>query len=555
MRNPATIEIVRNAFITAADEMNAGLIRSAFSPVIYESHDCAVALIDARHRVLGQSTGVPLFLGNLEACTRATEEMFGPETWQEGDIWILNDPYISGTHLHDVTVFAPIFDQGDIVAFAASRAHWLDIGAKDPGVPMDSTEIYQEGLRLGPTRVVVGGRPQEEIIDIIARNSRFPEAAIGDLHAQFAVASIGARRMTALLDRYGRSELEGIAEEIFLQSERLDREAVRGIPDGRYVADGCLDNDGIGEDPYWVRVRVDVHGDKIAIDVTGSSDAARGPINCGEVQTIAACRLAFKFLVHPDQPVNGGTFAPLSVHVREGSILGAQLPAACQFYFTPLSLMVDLIVRALAPAVPEAAVAGHYGDCMIMQFTGTDPLSGERFLENEPHVGGWGASQARDGQDGMINSLSGNFRDMPIEIFESKFPAKIRKYAFRPDSGGPGEWRGGSGIVREYVMETDDAELSLWFDRSLTPGWGLAGGGTASPPDVIINPGTARESHVLKANRIPLRRGDVVTCMTGGGGGYGLPARRDPALVQNDVLDRYVSPAEATAVYGWREPG
>ena len=324
--DPITIEILRNAFIMAAEEMNAALIRSAYTPVIYESKDCAVALIDSNHRVLGQSSGVPLFLGNLEACTLATEEMFGRSVWGRGDIWIMNDAYLTGTHMHDVTVFAPIFYQGDLAGFAASRAHWLDIGAKDPGVPMDSVEIFQEGVRLPPTLVVRNGEPVQDIWDIIEANVRFPRSAIGDMTAQFAVASIGEHRLGALFDRYGRDVVEAAAEEIFRQSEQLDREAIRAIPDGVYTSEGFLDSDGVGDDPVRVKVTITVEGERLLFDLTGTDGPGQGPINCGAVQTLSACRLAFKYLFNSHHPVNGGTFRPLEVITKPGSILHARVP-------------------------------------------------------------------------------------------------------------------------------------------------------------------------------------------------------------------------------------
>lgn len=539
--DPITIEILRNAFIMAAEEMNAALIRSAYTPVIYESKDCAVALIDSRHRVLGQSSGIPLFLGNLEACTLATEEMFGREVWAQGDIWIMNDAYLTGTHMHDVTVFAPIFYRGELTGFAASRAHWLDIGAKDPGVPMDSVEIFQEGVRLPPTLVMRGGRPVRDIWAIIESNVRFPRSAIGDMKAQFAVASIGERRLGALFDRYGRDTVEAAAEEIFRQCEQLDREAVRAIPDGVYTAEGFLDTDGVGDEPVRMKVKITVEGERLIFDLTETDGPGQGPINCGAVQTLSACRLAFKYLFNSRQPVNGGAFRPLGVITRPGSILHARSPSACQFYFTPLGLMIDLICAALAPALPETVPAAHYGDGMIFQFTGVHPRTNTLFLDNEPHVGGWGASSGRDGEDGMIWTLSGNFHDMPIEVFESKFPARVTEYGYRQDSAGAGKWRGGNGIIREYRMTTD-TEMSLWFERSGNPAWGLFGGRAGAPPEVIINPGTLGETRLLKTNRLPLREGDTVRCYTGGGGGYGNPLDRDPEAVLADLVDGHISP-------------
>lgn len=549
--DPISNEIIRNSFLAIAEEMNTGLVRSAFSPVIYESKDAAVAIIDPHHRVLGQSSGIPLFLGNLESCTLTTEEMYGRDVWREGDIWIMNDAYISGTHPHDVTIYAPLFYEGTLAGFAASRAHWLDIGSKDPGVSMDSTEIYQEGLRIRPMKVVSAGVERRDIVDIIASNTRFPDSALGDMRAQFTVAAIGTRGLTTLFDRYGRARVEAAATAMFDQAERQSREAVLRIPDGTYSAEGWLDGDGISDDPVRVAVVVHVAGDSMVMDVTGSNDTVRGPMNCGRVQTVSACRLGFKYLVNPSEAVNGGTFRNLTVEVRENSMLAAEEPAPCQFYLTPLGMLVDLIVKALSPAVPSASAAGHYGDGMILQFSGTDPRTGRRFIENEPHVGGWGGSAVADGADGMIWALSGAFRDMPIEVFETKFPARITHYGFRPDTGGEGELRGGSGICREYVMELDDAELSLWLDRSTTPAWGLFGGGAGAPPDLVINPGTPGERRVLKGNRIPVGRGDVIRLMTGGGGGYGDPRLRKTEAIAHDVATGLVSPRHAREVYGY----
>ena len=269
-----------------------------------------------------------------------------------------------------------------------------------------------------------------------------------------------------------------------------------------------------------------MEGERLVFDLTDTDGPGQGPINCGAVQTLSACRLAFKYLFNSHQPVNGGTFRPLEVRTRPGSILAARSPAACQFYFTPLGLMIDLICLALSPALPDTIPAAHYGDGMIFQFTGINPRTNGLFLDNEPHVGGWGASQGRDGEDGMIWTLSGNFHDMPIEVFESKFPARITDYGYRQDSAGPGQWRGGNGIIREYQMTTD-TEMSLWFERSGNPAWGLFGGESGAPPEVIINPGTPNEIRRLKTNRMPLRKGDTVRCYTGGGG-YGNPLERDP---------------------------
>jgi N-methylhydantoinase B len=547
--DPITVEIVRNAFVAAADEMNATLIRSAYTPIIYEGKDCSVALLDANHRILGQSAGLPIFLGNLEICVGLTEERYGREVWEPGDVWMVNDSYLTGTHLNDMTVYAPIFFEGDLAGFSASRAHWLDIGAKDPGGPMDSTEIYQEGLRIPPLKVVAAGEVRSDITEIIALNTRFPYPTLGDLHAQIAVARTGERRLQAILERYGRPTVEAVRDQIFEQAERLDREAVAAIPDGTYRAEGCLDNDGVTDDPCWIRAEVVVVGDTMTIDLSGCDDAFRGSINCGEAQAVSACRVAFKLLINPDKPINGGTFRPLEVVVRKGSVLAAEEPAACQWYFSPLGLLIDLVAAAMAPVMPDRVAGASYGDSMITLLTGVDARD-RRFVHVEANVGGWGAWEGSDGESALINSVNGSIKDFPIEVVESRYPLRIRHYGFRPDSAGAGRWRGGLGIVREWLVECDDAWLSLWFERSKTPAWGLFGGETGEPSHVLLNPGTEREERLHKVNRMKLSRGDVIRCLTGGGGGFGEPAERDRAAVDADVAEGLLSPEYAERTYG-----
>jgi N-methylhydantoinase B len=545
-----TTEIVRSAFSAAADEMNATLIRSAYTPIIYEMKDCSVALLDAEHRVLGQSAGLPIFLGNLEICTRLTEEMYRTEAWRPGDVWIMNDSYLTGTHLNDMTVFGPIFVEDELMGFSACRAHWLDVGAKDPGGPMDSTEIYQEGIRLGPTRVMEGGLQRPDVTDLLGRNSRFSYPAVGDLGAQIACVRTGQRRLEAIVAKYGKETILAARDEIFAQTERFERAAVEAIADGVYRAEGCLDNDGVGDEPCWVRLTVEISGDEMTIDLTETDDAKPGPVNCGEAQALSACRVAYKLLVNPENPPNGGAFRPLTVRVRRGSMLGAEEPFPCQWYFTPLGLLIDLVVKALADVLPDKAAGASYGDSMVIGIAGLDDRTGRPFFDLEPTVGGWGAWEGCDGEDGLINNVNGSLKDLPIEVIETKFPIRMTQYGFRSDSGGPGRWRGGNGVVREYTLDCESAELFLWFERSVTPAWGLYGGGAAQPPLVVLNPGRDDERRMLKASRVALKRGDVVRTMTGGGGGFGPPDQRDSELVRADVRNRHISAEAARETYG-----
>jgi N-methylhydantoinase B len=549
MSDPITTEIIRNALLAAAQDVNETLIRSSYSPIIYEGKDCSVAILDEHGDVLAQSMGLPIFLGNLEACVRVTAERLGWDAFRPGDIFFLNDAYLTGTHLNDATIFAPIFWRERLVGFSATRAHWLDIGAQDPGGSMAAREIYQEGVRFGPVRLYDRGEPCADVIDTLARNSRFSEGLVGDLNAQVAACRTGDERLRRILDRFGDEAYRAARDEVFRQSEAREREAVAAIPDGTYRAEGVLDDDGHGHGPHPVKVRIDVKGERIAIDLDGTSPQIEGPGNVAFAGTLSACRVAFKLLVHPERPVDGGTFRTLTVSVPPATICSAQEPAPCQFYFTPLGMVIDLVIRALAPHLPDAVAAAHYGDSMVMRISGKDPATGAPFLMTGPHPGGWGGFSDGDGADALINIINGAFKDYPIEVVEQKYPLVVRRYGVRTDTGGAGRWRGGCGIYRA-IEALAPAKVYSWFERSVTPAWGLFGGGSAVGPDVVVNPGGADEHHFLKANGVPLATGDVVELRTGGGGGYGPPWERDPGRVRDDVLDGYVSRQAAATDYG-----
>ena len=499
--DPITTEIIRSAFTAAADEMNATLIRSAYTPVIYEMKDCSVALLDAEHHVLGQSAGLPIFLGNLEICTRLTEEMYGRDAWQPGDVWIMNDSYLTGTHLNDMTVFGPIFHDGELVGFAASRAHWLDVGAKDPGGPMDSTEIYQEGIRLGPIKVVEGGVQRPDVTDLLGRNSRFSYPAIGDLGAQIACAAPGRsawrdhRPLRTGDDRGGAGRDLRPDRAPRARGRRGDpgrRLPRRGLPRRRRHLDRAVLGAALRRDP---RRRDD---DRPLRD--GRLQGRSGQLRRGAGDLRLPRRLQA-----PDQPGQPAQRRRLPAADRPrppGSMLGAQAPAPCQWYFSPLGLLIDLVVKALSDVLPEQAAGASYGDSMVISLSGIDHRNGRPLLDLEPTVGGWGAWDGSDGEDGLINNVNGSLKDLPIEVLETKYPMRMTHYGFRPDTGGPGRWRGGNGVIREYTLDGEEATLSLWFERSRTPAWGLFGGRDATPPDVVINPGREDERRMLKCSRV-----------------------------------------------------
>lgn len=548
--DPVTVEIIRNALTSAADDMNATLIRSAYSPIIYEGGDCVVALMDSEHRVLGQSAGLPLFLGNLETCSLAVEEKYGRGVWADGDIWVLNDSYLGGTHLNDVTIFAPVFETGDVIGFAATRAHWMDMGSKDVGGSMDSIDIFQEGFRMGPVKLVEAGL-ETSVVDLIRTNVRFPYQTIGDMHAMIAALRMGKTRMTELVARFGLDQLNAARDEIFRQTEVIERETVLGIADGVYAAEGVLDNDGINLDaPIPIRLTITVDGDTIDFDVRESADQTVGPVNCGIAQAVSALRVGYKLLVSPHSNSNGGSFRPMTTQVREGSVLGAVAPAPCQWYFSHLGLLIDLVSKAMAVAMPEQVAGASHGDSMIITTAGFDPRFGRNFVTMEATVGGWGAWQNSDGESAMINNVNGSLKDLPIEMLETRYPFRINEYSIRPNSGGPGQWRGGNGVVREYEFLAD-CSLGLWFERSKTPAWGLFGGSDARGPEVVINPGRTDELHTLKANARKVKAGDIVRLAVGGGGGFGNVAKRSRADIDDDITNGYITKDFAKSHYGY----
>jgi len=540
--DPVTVEVIRNAFDSIGSQMNNNLARSAYTPIIYEMKDCSVGLFDNRGCLLGQAPGLPIFLGALEAAIFATTDHFGGwDIYKPGDVYAINDSYLVGSHLNDVTIFSPIFFGGKLVGFGATKAHWLDIGSKDPGQSMDSTSIYQEGYRIGPVHLYKEGIPQNAILEFLMRNSRLPRSVWGDMHAQIAACRTGEIRLQALYEKFGESVILEATQRIWQQCELLDSQEVSKIPDGVYSAEGALDSDRPGGNPVPVKVKVTISGDKMELDLRGSSGQTPGSVNCGVAQTISAAKLAFKFLVNPEIPATGGTFRNLEVLTDKGSVFHAQEPAACQFYYPHLGLMIDLFIKALSTGLPHLVVAGQPSDAMNILFVGTSPTNGKLFFTGEASGVGWGAYIDGDGNNAQINYGGGDLKNYPIEVYENRYPIRIHQYALRVNSSGRGEFRGGLGIVREYEVLVEDATVSLWFERTQTLAWGLFGGEAALPAKITVNRDN-KEFFVLKANRLPLTQGSRVLVQTGGGGGYGPVNLRRSELIEDDLIDGYTTP-------------
>lgn len=524
--SPATVEVVRNAFISGAEQMRRNLYRSAYSPVIYEAKDCSVGIFDADGRLLGQAPGLPFFLGSLGGTLRAVIRIKGYEVFQEGDVWIVNDSSIAGSHLNDVTVFAPIFVDGVLRGYSAAKAHWNDIGAKRAGYVGDSVDIFQEGLRIGPTCIFREGRLDQQIVDLIALNSRFPIALVGDLMAEISACRTGVERFRSIVLRFGWRQVETAIQLVFDQAEVEDRVSVSEIPDGVYVADGYLDNDGVTEDPVYVKVTVTVEGDSMTVDLSGSNKQCVGSINSGVVQTRSAIEQGFKFLVNPSAPVSGGNFRNLKVVAPKGTCFNPGQTAPCLHYGPHLMLAIDLMIKALSEAIPERAAAGHVGDSWNVSIVGENEFG--LFLSGESLTGGWGAYAGGDGESALIHSAAGEYRNIPIETMENRYPFLLRRHALRDGSGGDGKWRGGLGIIREYELLAP-CTVNLWFERSKQPSWGLFGGEDGASPEVWVHRPGQSPTRMLKANGLRVEAGTRLLVKTGGGGGWGDPADRAEA--------------------------
>lgn len=520
--DPATLEIIRNRLLAAAEDMRVTLVRSAYTPTIYESEDCAIGLLDRNAEVIALSTGLPIFLGNLgQAVVESVKLRGGPQTMRPGDVYLLNDAYLQGAHMQDCTSFAPIFHGADLIGYAVARAHMVDLGSNEPGGGMASTSIFHEGLRLGPVRIFADDQPCEDMFDVLRRNTRSKDELVGDVLAMAAAVRAGSSRLGAIVERWGMDTFDAACTAIFEYSEEETRAAIRAIPDGTYLASGAMDDDGIDLGvPVVISVAVTVTGDEVSVDLGGTSPMVRGAINCGVAQTISSVRVALRLLIGGTRPPDGGTFRPVSVTVPRGCFLYAEEPAACGNYAASAVLLMDLVMRALSDAVPERACAGQYGDT-ISELVWTDS-SGKHLMLGEAHAGGWGAGEGYTGVDATIDLTNGQFRNFSVELLESRYPVIVEDYGYREGSAGAGRFRGGRGIVRRYRL-LEPALFYLWMDRVHTPPWGLNGGHDGATAFARLRTADGVED-VLKCEGRQLQAGDEVTIFTAGGGGYGTPA-------------------------------
>ncbi|HEY7067632.1 MAG TPA: hydantoinase B/oxoprolinase family protein [Chloroflexota bacterium] len=549
--DPITAEIVRSALVAITDEMKTNLMRTAYNMIIYEALDFTVGLFDADGNTVSIGLGLPMFIRGLSDAIKAKLAHYGKENIQPGDILLTNDSYIMGSHLNHMIFTLPIFWEGEIVAFSSSMAHWQDVGGTLRGT---TTDIYEEGLQMPIVKIYRQGQVNDELVEIIKSNVRFPDLAMGDFRAQIAAVKTGERRFLQLLARYGRDAVLASIQHVYRYSGEVARQAVAAMPDGVYEAESYMDDDGIRLDQRIpIRVRVTVAGDEMTIDLTDVSRQVTGYYNSGSTAGRSAAQVAFKCLTSPLlYPINDGSFTPLHIVLPPGRVVSATKPAAVRWWMTIPMTVVDTIIHALAPALPEKVAAAHHTDLLSVIAYGTDPRTG-RFVIGMGSLpgGGWGAKHDSDGMNAVVCINDGDTHNAPAEAAEAKYPMVVEEYALRPDSGGAGRFRGGLG-VHKSVRLLGDMAFNSTIERTQCAPWGLLGGHDALTNKLSIR---RADGHVEtfpngKVSALRLDAGEAYVVDSGGGGGYGSPLERPAERVAADVREGYVSAESARRDYG-----
>jgi N-methylhydantoinase B len=551
--DPVTLEVLRNACVAVAEEMNATLVRTSYSPNVKDRRDCSCALFDVvggEPEMISQAENIPVHLGAMPYSVAAAIEAFPPADLNDGDAVLLNDPFHGGAHLPDMTLVTPVFVEGALVAVAANRAHHADVGGGRAGsVAADATEIYQEGLRVPPVKLYEGGDPVEAVFDLLLTNVRTPEERRGDLRAQRAANRTAVERVRDLVARHGLDTVRAATTEIKAYAERRMRAEIDALSDGTVRFADRLDDDGRGTDDVRIEVAVTVDGDELVVDFAGTSEQVPGAVNAPLAVTASATYYAVRCVTDPDVPPNAGTYRPIEIRTPEGSVVDATPPAAVVGGNLELSQRVtDALLGAFGEEAPDRSVAAAQGTMNSVTFGGTG-RDGEPFAFYETIGGGYGGRAGADGMDGVHAHMS-NTRNTPAEVLETVYPVRVRRYEYRSDTGGAGEFRGGLGLRRDVEVLEDDVAFSLLADRRRHRPYGLAGGSAGAPgEDHLIRTGGDRERIPGKSTH-DLHAGDVVSVRTPGGGGFGDPADRDPEAVARDLRLGKVSADTVGDVYG-----
>jgi len=553
MRNavdPIRLEVIRNALVAAAEEMSVAVYRAGRSNAIREMLDFSTAVFDAEGRNVAQAARIPMHLNTMAPCLETILRDFIPaEEWEDGDVVVTNDPYCGGSHLPDILTFRAIYVDGHRVGFTGTMCHHSDVGGPAPGsYNTAATEIYAEGLRIPPLKIKARGELNSGVLAMLLQNVREPVTFRGDFMAQIAALDIGAGHIVRLGEKYSLTTVTQAAAQILDQSESAVRRTIESVPDGEYAFEDYVDDDGISTDPIRIAVRLMVSGDRVIVDFTGTSPQAAGPINC--TLNVAKCAVYYAVIagLGGEFQANSGCYSPIEVIAPEGTVVNAQPPAPVVNRIAVGHRVVNVIVGALSQARPDHIPAAYYGVSYLYALQASDgKKKGSVYLDSI--VGGWGAEPSRDGASSFSCGLH-NIASIPIEMIEDRHPIVFTRYALRQDSGGAGKYRGGLGMVREWRLESDEGVFAANFDRFRHAPFGLEGGGPGAVGRLTLSREGETRALKSKVGGIALRRGDVITVETSGGGGFGYPSERDPAAVQTDVETGYVTVAAAASDYG-----
>ena len=556
--DPVTLAVLAGRMEQIADEMDATLFRAAFNPIIAEAHDASHGLY---HAVSGDTlvqgkSGLPIFVGVMSFAVKAVIDKVEAEgDLADGDVFIFNDAHIGGTHLSDMRLVRPYYHNGELFCYLASVGHWHDVGGAVPGnYNPGATDVFQEAIVIPPVRLVRAGITNQDIVDILLRNTRLPQSARGDLNGQLGALDLGVQRMGELLAEYGGDTVESALSELGDRAESLMRAELSTLPNGRWSAEDFLDNDGIDDVPLAIKVALEIKGDQLTIDFTGSAAQCAGPVNIALPTSVATAYVAIKHLF-PDLPANAGVMRPINVIVPEGSLLAAEFPAPTGGYTETILRMIDVIFSAAAKAIPEIVVANAYGTINALSIAGKRS-NGKPWVMFSFYGGGHGACIEGDGLN-HGNAPISTATIPPMEILEAAYPIMFRQWALRPDSAGAGEHRGGMGAIYEIeVLEENGADAFLFGERGRFSPKGIVGGGDAAMNVFHYqqHDGWEQPEMVSKMRGIRLQQGQAVRLETPGGGGYGLSRDRDPVTIAKDVRQELISPAQADKHYGnnWR---
>ena len=547
--DPITVEVIHNYYLSAAREMERNLMRTAYTTIVYEIRDFGLGIYDKNFRMMAESPGLAVFTCGNDYGLRKSIEFIGIDNIEPGDFILTSYPYWSSAHPMDVLAISPIYYKDELIGFTAIKQHWVDLGQKEAGYMLDSTDVFQEGLIMPAMKLYRGGVRNEEIVNLIRFNSRIPDRVIGDMNAQISACRTGERRVAEMAERFGLDTLLEAIEEILDHGERISRARLAQLPKGTWTAEDFADDDGIDRETMLkLKCTITITDDEFIVDWTGSHPRTYGPMNLPIGLTTGVSGLAFKGITTPDYPANSGHYRPLKVIAPPGTLVHA-LPPAPTFTLWAGLLMPEVIMKALSQGMPDHIPACSGGDIFSVMGLGIHPETGLHWLEANNEAVGFGAFEGNDGEDAIMHLSEPGCRNNPIEVMETKGPWIIENYGLRPDSGGPGEYRGGVGITRTYRFLHHSQVLAI-VKKTKTAPWGMHGGQNGEAGTVTIWPGTEKERVNGALHEKDLQPEDVLINRSGGGGGWGNPFRRDPQHILTDVRDGYVSEHSARENYG-----